>query len=442
MAFVHIKNLLHKSIGLHADTVGDSSIDRAISQRMHATACSNASTYYKLVKSDKRELDELIEEVVVPETWFFRNITPFEVLRDNALKIYANAVKPGNSIKYDEEKNKNHQLKILSVPCSSGEEPYSIAMVLSDLGFKKEDFLIDAVDVSQRALKKSRRAIYGRHSFREKGMSLQNKYFAPVKSEFQLVSDIRDCVSFRKGNIITDPISPSEEYYDIIFCRNLLIYFNRETQQKMLEKLSIMLKCGGLLFVGHAESGQIDKNYFTKIRVAKAFSFRKKMINKLSGYPVKLNEQPVNKLKDIYDQLVEVTKKDIELSKKIKLPQYKTTGKYNNEGVDDNKSANNRFFQKIDLLINTGDLSDAFQACEEFLKKQPEDSSAYYYLGLISNLQGNNADAETLLRKAIYLSPDHYKALALSAVLAEQRGDEDSAKSLRRREQKARKRSP
>ncbi len=435
MAFVHIKNLLHKIIGLHVDTVGESSIDRAISHRMHATTCGNASEYYKLVKKDKLELDELIEEIVVPETWFFRNVTPFEVLRDNALKIHEHFEKPGRSKKYTSKDPDS--LRILSIPCSSGEEPYSIAMMLSEAGLKNDNFLIDAIDISKQALKKSQRAIYGKHSFREKGMDFQNKYFNPVKTGFQLIPSIRECVSFRKGNIITDPISPVDEYYDIIFCRNLLIYFDRETQRKVLKKLSIMLKCGGLLFVGHAESGQVDKNDFSKVRVAKAFSFRKKMTKNTMMQAAQLSDQPVNKLKDIFDQLVKVTKKDIELSRKINSPKYKLMENYSNN----NNMIGNNFRYQINLLIDEDRLSDASRLCGDLLKKQPEDSEAYYYLGMINALQGNNSEAEGFLRKAIYLSPDHGKALALSAVLAEKRGDEDGAKSLRRREKNARKRS-
>jgi len=434
MAFVHIKNLLHKVIGLHVDTVGESSVDRAISHRMHATTCGNASEYYKLVKKDKLELDELIEEIVVPETWFFRNITPFEVLRDNALKSHVDFEKTGKLKKYN---NKYPSpLRILSIPCSSGEEPYSIAMMLSEAGLKGDDFLIDAIDISKQALKKSQRAIYGKHSFREKGMDFQNKYFNPVKTGFQLVQNIRDCVSFQRGNIVTDSISPMDEYYDIIFCRNLLIYFDRETQQKVLNKLSIMLKCGGLLFVGHAESGQIDKDNFSKIRVAKAFSFRKKIARNFVKSSTQLSEHPVNKLKDIYDQLVEVTKKDIELSKKINDPKNRLMENYNN-----NETKNDNVFYKINALIGGNNLVEASLLCKKSLKKQPENSEAYYYLGVISALHGNNDEAEELLRKAIYLSPDHHKALELSAVLAEKRGDNDGAKSLRRREQKARNRN-
>ncbi|MCF6336382.1 MAG: hypothetical protein L3J84_00315 [Gammaproteobacteria bacterium] len=432
MAFVHIKNLLQKVIGLHVDTVGESSIDRAISHRMHVTACGNVSEYYKIVKKNNLELDELIEEIVVPETWFFRNVTPFEMLRDNALKIYENITNTDKLKKHNNEVSGS--LKILSIPCSSGEEPYSIAIMLSEAGLRNDDFLIDAVDISKQALKKSQRAIYGKHSFREKGMDFQNKYFYPVKAGLQLIPSIRDCVSFRQGNIIIDNISSLEEYYDIIFCRNLLIYFDRETQQKVLNKLSGMLRCGGLLFVGHAESGQVDKNDFTKVRVAKAFSFRKKHKRRSIIQSTKLSNHPVNKLKDIYDQLVEVTKKDIELSRKINNPKYKLI-------ESDNKERDNNFRDKIDFLINNRHFSDAYRLCEQLLKKDRENSEAYYYLGVINALKGNNADAERYLRKAIYLSPGHREALELSAILAEKRGDDDSAKSLRRREKKARNRN-
>ncbi len=435
MAFIYIKNLLHKVIGLHVDTVGESSIDRAIGHRMYVTACDNASEYYKLIKKNKWELDELIEEIVVPETWFFRNVTPFEVLRDNALNIYENIKNTGKLKKYNSKESGS--LKILSIPCSSGEEPYSIAMMLSEVGLRNDDFLIDAVDISKQALKKSQRAIYGKHSFREKGMDFQKKYFNPVKTGFQIMPNIRDRVSFRKGNIIIDPISSVEGYYDIIFCRNLLIYFDRETQRKVLDKLSRILKSGGLLFVGHAESGQVDKNDFTKIRVAKAFSFRKKSTSKSMIQSAQLSDHPVNKLKDIYDQLVEVTKKDIELSRRINNPKYKLIG----NNYSNNKTTVNDFRDQIDFIINDNRLSDAYLLCEQLLKKDPENPEAYYYLGVINVLKDNDAEAERSLRKAIYLSPDHREALALSAILAEKRGDNDSAISLRRREKNAWKRN-
>lgn len=434
MPFDKIKKLLHESIGLHADTVGESSIDRAISHRMREASCKNPGMYYKLVISNKEELNELIEEVVVPETWFFRNVTPFDVLRENAVKIYARKNK--SEIPNDEgmENVKNNPLKVLSVPCSTGEEPYSLAMTINESGLSKEEFSIDAVDISKRALRKARRAIYGKHSFREQGINLQDKYFEKVQSGYRLISALRDCVDFKQANILVDPIGPATEYYDVIFCRNLLIYFDRKTQRTILDKLSSMLKQGGLLFVGHAEAGQIDQNIFTKLPTSKAFAFEKRSKGRLDKMLVS-DDQPVNKLKDIYNQLVEVTKKDIALSKKISEPKsYASVKGKKVNYVDD-------LFEKINKFINAGHLDDASNLCGEYLKKNPESADAYYYLGLISNLQGGLGGAESLLRKAIYLSPNHHKALALSAMLAEKRGDEDGARAFRRREKKARERS-
>lgn len=431
MPFEEIKNLLHRSIGLDAGTVGESSIDRAINHRMRETKNTSPGGYLKFIEKDAEELDELIEEVVVPETWFFRNVTPFEVLREKALELHARISKTNGRGAIKEDCG---PLKVLSIPCSTGEEPYSLAITLHEAGLKSNDFEIDAVDVSKRALRKARRAIYGKHSFREQNLDLQNRYFDKLQSGFRLSSTIRDCVSFRKGNVLIDSICPKNEYYHIIFCRNLLIYFDRNTQRLILDKLSAILKEGGLLFVGHAETGQIDKKYFSKIPTSKAFAFQKNKSGEKSPLIAVNDPQPVDKLKGIYDQLVEVTRKDVELSKKIN----KTTR--SNFKVRKHKAASESIFLKVNQLINTGHLLDAVKLCEDYLEGDPENSDAYYYLGLISNLQGGVGGAETLLRKAIYLSPNNHKALALSAVLAEQRGDMAGAESFRRREKKARQR--
>lgn len=167
MAFNHIKKMLKKNIGLHADTVGVSSIERAISHRMSHVGVSTASSYYSLIKKDKKELGELIEEVVVPETWFFRNKSPFEALRECVVEMGFVNGKFGNA----------DPLKILSLPCATGEEPYSIAMALLDSGLSENDFHVYGVDVSKRALTKARRAIYGQHSFREDSVNIKDRFF-------------------------------------------------------------------------------------------------------------------------------------------------------------------------------------------------------------------------------------------------------------------------
>lgn len=423
MAVDKIQDLLKNKIGLHSDTVGLSSIERAISHRMSHLRLASISSYYSLISNNADEFDELVEEVVVPETWFFRNKFPFE-----ALTVCV------STIAGQRDRSAEHEpLKILSLPCATGEEPYSIAMALMMADLGKNDFHIDGIDVSKRAIAKARRSIYGKHSFRENDIDIQDRFFNKISSGYQVVSEVQDLVTFDRANIITDTISPKNDYYDIIFCRNLLIYFNKDTQCMVLDKLRQMLKPGGYLFVGHAEGTQVNKRDFDNVEIPKSFAFRK--ISDNHKHKATNNIGSVNKLKAIYDQLVAVTKKDSLLSNRL----VRTAA--SREFPSDNMVAITDTWEKVEKLIESGHYDDATSVCEAMLESEPENADGYYYLGLISNICGSHGGAESLLKKAIYLSPNHQKALGLSVLLAEKRGDVDSAEFYRRREIKARERN-
>lgn len=424
MAFVKIKALLKETIGLSPESIGDSSIERAINHRKDILDISHANTYLSLLTKDKNELEELVEEVVVPETWFFRNLVPFESLSE-CLK--------------DSNQSNTYPIKILSLPCSSGEEPYSIAITLLEAGLVEGDFQIDALDISKRALRKARRAIYGKHSFRETGGIDIEKYFRKTRSGKQLLPIVRDRVNFIQSNILKDFIAPEPEYYDVIFCRNLLIYFDRKTQQEALDKIHFMLKPGGTLFVGHAETSEVERKLFSKIKIPKSFAYRKNKIGTNDISKIEKNEN-TDQLKSIYENLVEITQKDAELSSKINRTDSKL--QKNQKKLQNNlQKSENTIWVQIERMIEKGDLSNASALCEKQLQQHAADAQAYYFLALVSKMEGGFGAAELLLKKAVYLDPDHHKALSLFSLLAEQRGDEDLAQSLRRREGRARKRS-
>lgn len=423
MAFVKIKNLLKETIGLSSESIGDSSIERAINHRKDILKISHANEYLSLLMKDEDELDELVEEVVVPETWFFRNVVPFEALLAFLPDLGQRRMAGSDPV------------KILSLPCSTGEEPYSIAMTLLENGLKENEFQVDAQDISKRALRKARRAIYGKHSFRETGGIDYEKYFCKRRSGQQLLPIVRDRVNFIRSNIIKNMIMPEPECYDVIFCRNLLIYFDRKTQREALDKLHFMLKPGGTLCVGHAETSEVEKKYFTKINTPKAFAYRKNMLGE--NNKVARGKKQTKQLIEIYENLVEVTQKDKALSNKLNRPDKKQ------HKLSDKKSYKKEIsiWDKVESLIERGRLTDASVLCEKQLKKIPDDAQAYYYLGLVSRMEGSLGAAELLLKKAVYLNPNHHKALSLFCMLAEQRGDKELAESLRRREGRARKRS-
>src|ERR1700674_835338 len=152
MIYVEFENLLKRTIGLDAASIGSSAIKRAVQVRAAACNLKDPKAYWRFLCTSKAELQELVEAVIVPETWFFRDGEAFlamaRLAHEEWLPRHARA------------------LRLLSLPCSTGEEPYSMAMALLDGGFPVDRFRVDAVDVSTRALEHARHGIYGKNSFR------------------------------------------------------------------------------------------------------------------------------------------------------------------------------------------------------------------------------------------------------------------------------------
>ncbi len=147
MNFEPFHKILNKAMGLSPDSLGRSGIKHALSVRMRETGCDEQQ-YLKLLRTKKEEQAELVEEIVVPETWFFRDTRPFELLFETAFN------------------HKEREFRVLSAPCSTGEEPYSIAMTLMGAGFDPSRFRVDGVDISQRAIEKAKTGLFTENSFR------------------------------------------------------------------------------------------------------------------------------------------------------------------------------------------------------------------------------------------------------------------------------------
>ena len=447
MALERIKALLQEVIGLHPGSIGDASIERAIHHRMKALGLAamgarNERIYLRRIQQDKNEFDELVEEVVVPETWFFRNVFPFE-----ALVSYLPGLKHQGA--------GERKTKILSLPCSTGEEPYSIAMVLMEEALSVGDFSIDAHDVSQRAIRKAKRAIYGQHSFREEYRGLRDRYFQRTRAGYVLDASVKAKVAFSRANIITDDFDHKRSTYDVIFCRNLLIYFDRPTQARVLKKLHRMLKPGGILCVGHAEAAQVTRDYFSPLDFSMAFAFSKvgEGSEIFADAPPPGNRffmQDGDTLKDLqstFHDLVGLVEKDRAFGRRLSRaapaakaptalppPKKKTPAKTRKGQQPADGSGP---LEQVSTYLQLGRLKEAATLCENYLKQNPQSETAYYYLGLVGLRQGSVGAAESLLKKALYLDPAHHQALGQLALLAEKRGDAAQAADYRRRQKRA-----
>jgi chemotaxis protein methyltransferase WspC len=281
MTQVAIEALLRDKIGLDAIAIGSSTIARAVYQRMAACGLTDITKYLIRLQTSTQELDELIEAVIVPETWFFRDRQPFVLLKryvfSEWLPTHAKGV-----------------LRVLSVPCSTGEEPYSVAIALIEAGLSPKQFCIDAVDISKKSLHKAQQGLYSRNSFRGKNpalpdltqtlkgtdslsaYALRERYFSRQGEQYQLHDRVRSTVNFIHGNLIDPYFLVDKSAYDVIFCRNVLIYFAPSARERTVRVLDRLLKNNGLLFVGHSETGQILTPPFVPVRHPLAFAHRKK----------------------------------------------------------------------------------------------------------------------------------------------------------------------
>jgi len=213
----------------------------------------------------EKELSHMIDEISTNKTDFFRESMHFDFLTQSGLSEYLS-------------KTKKNRLSVWSAGCSSGEEPYTIAMILKEYARvgKYLDFTITATDISTRVLQLGMQGIYHESKISMLPYALKKEYFQKGKNGFKqqvrVNPDIRKSVNFLQFNLLSSDYAFAG-MFDIIFCRNVLIYFEREIQLKIISKLCTQLNPGGYLFLGHSDTTMgftlplrtIQPSIFTKL---------------------------------------------------------------------------------------------------------------------------------------------------------------------------------
>ena len=393
-----VREILAGAIGLDVKSLGKSNLERALERRMHALGIPDEETYASLVASSREELSRLTEEVVIPETWFFRDKEPFDALVRFSCRWAG--------------KNPGRILRLLSIPCSTGEEPYSMAISLLEAGWPLERFSIDAADVSKRALAHAKRGLYTRHAFREEQVEIKQKYFQEQERGFLLAEDIRKNIRFFQENIVSPTFLKGNRIYDVIFCRNLLIYLTKEASERAILTLEGLLKDDGILFVGHAETGRIPPERFVPAQYPRSFAFLKR--SHCSREVAVPGPSPCTFLPPKPPPVIPPPRPRPSRGKK-------------------RKEGRRADLEEARRLADQGDLERARAMCELYIHQNGHSAQAYFLLGVVCNASGDQARASEALQKAIYLQPDHYEALVLLSLIAERSGERARAESLRRR---------
>ncbi|MCG8333108.1 MAG: protein-glutamate O-methyltransferase CheR [Proteobacteria bacterium] len=266
---VPIRDLIADASGLFFDEKKFYFIEKRIAKRIKATNTQSPRNYFRLLKlgGNSDEMKELIASLTTNETYFFRYLPQLESFAEEALPMVCKAKRARN----------DYILNIWSAGCSSGEEPYTIYILLKEHleDFSKWKINLFATDIDHKVLEKARRGLYEKRAVKDVSPKILGKYFSCNESKFHINEDVKDNVRFDYLNLMDRKAIRSFSDMDFVFCRNVLIYFDDKARKQVINSIYDCLAPGGFIFLGHSESvGKISAT-FKLIKLKKSLSYQK-----------------------------------------------------------------------------------------------------------------------------------------------------------------------
>ncbi len=242
--FTQIRKILLFNRGFNLEAYKDKCVRRRIAIRIRANHCATVKDYCDLLLAEKTEIDLLVKVLTIHVSQFFRNLTTFEKLRTEIIPHLFTLAR----------QNRTKSLRFWSLGCASGEEPYSLALILAE-HFSREmeeiPVIIEGTDVDSAILQNAEKATYNYDRLLETPSNYIEKYFTEEGTQYNLAPAIRKMVSFKQGEMFNNLIY---QKCDLLLCRNVLIYFAREQQEKVLRNIASALGNTGLLVLGKSET--------------------------------------------------------------------------------------------------------------------------------------------------------------------------------------------
>jgi len=407
--------LLKRQMGLDSGSIGKAAVERAVRHRIGAVNAADERDYLMRVQASPAEMQQLIEAVIVPETWFFRYPESLAAMAALACgRLFAADVA------------NDQVLRVLSVPCSSGEEPYSIAMALLDAGVPAARFQVDAVDISERMVEFARRGVYGRNSFRGDDLTYRDRHFIETPDGYQLSTLARERVRIQQGNLFDPNLLLGAAPYDFVFCRNLLIYFDAATQERAVQVLRRFTRGDGVLFVGPAETSLMTARRLPAVPIARSFAFSAQAMP-----PPAATYSPPKPIVHAWTP----PRRPVAQPPAARLPLPHAAIAPAIAAPEPASPAGSAAaaLRKIEALADQGRVRDALAQCRAHLDVHGASADALHLMGLLQDAAGDAREAQAAYRKALYLDPTHREALLHLAALIASAGDVEGARRLQAR---------
>jgi chemotaxis protein methyltransferase CheR len=435
--FRRFRDLLHHQSGIYLEESKVDSLRISLVTRATRLGYTTLADYYAALERDEHEFNELLNLVTINETSFFRFPQQFDALRDRVLPEIM-ASKPSNS----------RNLRIWSAGCSTGEEPYSISMTLLDmsldgLGWKPQ---VLGTDVSTKALAHAKAAVYGKRSMMNVPEDVVARHYSPVPVGGYRVADrVRSLVDFGYHNLIREPYPLSlMGNWDVIFCRNVTIYFRLESTRRVVSNFFESLNPGGYLFIGHSETLTSISDDFEPLEIGGVFLYRKPAARRLFTFGQRAHgarpaaAQPVRTprrgriVEPASERPAPPERVPADLASPAELivqARARMQERRPAEVLDlvarvlaeDPNSAEAHLLSAY-VHADSGAYDEALAACHRALAINPLLPVARYILGIIYQRQGDTVRAISELKKTIYIDADFALAhLNLANVYKSQR---------------------
>jgi len=243
-----LRDFIYKHCGLNFAEESKYLLEKRLNKRLQQHALKSFKDYYYLLRyspQKEQELTEAIDLLTTNETYFFRE--------DFQLRTFVNEILP--ELRARKERNNDRRLRIWSAGCSSGEEPYTLAMLLHDQpGFSDWQIEIIGTDISQKVLAMARKGLYGASSFRCTEPSYKRRFFTETDGKFKIDDRIKRMVTVSHLNLLDTSRVAMLGVMDVVFCRNVIIYFDQLAKKRVVDSFFQRLRPEGFLLLGHSES--------------------------------------------------------------------------------------------------------------------------------------------------------------------------------------------
>ena len=411
--------LLSQSVGLDVASFGPQGLERAVAIRERILGTQARNQYWEAVRRRPEELQALVEELVVSETWFHRESAALEALAAQGTRLKDLATK-------------DRPIRILSAPCATGEEPLSIAMALLDSGWEPDHFRVLGSDISRRSLESAASGRFTSHSFRTLDLSFRDRYFREIVGGYEASDVLMSTVRFEHGNLVAPDFMAHEPPFDFVFCRNLFIYLSDPARQQALTSVLHLVRDGGGVFVGAAECRLLNQPPFMIEKTGTTFMFRPRKLEEASA--------TLDSLQAKHGSLTRVSGKPLgSLPERTPLADGLEPARLPPLGLrsSQQRAVGAGAIAEAYRLADGGRLKEAAVICESILSKGAASPQALYLLGLVRDAEGDSASGEALYRKALYLDPTYYEALVQLSLIRKRHGDFQESRVLQERANRA-----